>query len=1239
MRLRQRIIGLIGLFLLSAIMVALSPWPLHAQTFYGSIVGTVTDNTGAVVPGATITITNLGTGESRADKTNFSGDYEFVNLVPALYKVDVQAKNFKHDIRERIDVAVDQTTRLNFALQVGAATETVEVTSQAPLLQTDSGTLQTQVQGETVTEMPLNGRNIMNMLELAAGVVPEYDSYGAVALGNSGHTKTQLWSAYSIEGGLTGMNSMYVDGAPINILGSATIGYVPVQDSVQEFNVTTNSADAEYGRYSGGVINMTTKSGSNAWHGSAYEYLRNNKLNANIFFNKRAEYIAAATAGTLNTSNWNKRGEWDQNQYGAVFDGPIKKDKAFFMISYEGFNARTASLQQQTVPTPGMASGLMIMANAAAATTLYNQINAYPGKAGCASIANGGTGVQLNMAASAGCLDPSAAVMKTEWPTSTANYGNGINYSTNSGVGSTTRNITGRIDYTLSQKQRLFGRYVDSRLQDASQEFMPGGVQPGGALWHIGGGATINNSISGVLGDTYTFNPSTVLDVRLSSLRTHSAAVAPTNGMNLAIFGGEWASSAFTNSLTVTNIPALNISDNTCQANGPTANPNCWNPSGFANASGPSTQWYDNETLNASLTKIIGKHSLKFGSEDRFVDRYSLNTGGSGPGAAGVGGTFSFSDTYFTSSAWMNFLLGFPDSGGVGTYKEVGSWNWYQGYYVNDSWQLTRKLTLIGGLRWELPGNIKEKHDRGMVLEPNMADTAANWTSTTGVYTGALGTAVLVNSPVNPDRANEPARHDLLSPHVGFAYRLTNSDVVRGGYGLTLLPNDIQSGLFPDSLSMNSYSDTWTEPNESHLLSNPFPTSDPRWVNGIRQPLGRGTFDMTTFVKGGLSAPVRTKVFPETQQWNLSVSHQFKGNLMVQVGYAGNVQIHLPISQSLNELYPIYWTNQAMPLKNTAANNSGACGSTTSYTIWAANSTTIGQCDRPYPAYTSVTNVTGNIGHNSYHSMPVMLEKRFQSSGVLSATYTWAKALGNAGSGSGGPGGGSTQDWYNLRAEKSVIAMNVSHRLVVSYVLSLPFGKGGKYFTGVSNGVVQHLISGWAVNGITTYQMGFPVSVGVSLPHGSTSIPKTYGTGLRPNYTPGNSGCNGQKFNGTSWVSAAINGTGVLNSACWAVPTSANDYTYNGTTYYTSLGNAPRNDGGVLSQAMANWDFSAVKATKITERTSLEFRFEFFNIFNHTLFSPPSATLGGNGTFGGITSANGYNSQPRLGQAALRLNF
>jgi hypothetical protein len=369
---------------------------------------------------------------------------------------------------------------------------------------------------------------------------------------------------------------------------------------------------------------------------------------------------------------------------------------------------------------------------------------------------------------------------------------------------------------------------------------------------------------------------------------------------------------------------------------------------------------------------------------------------------------------------------------------------------------------------------------------------------------------------------------------------------------------------------------------------------------------------MENLLGQSISSALPSNNFPYTQQWNLSVSHETKGDFMAEVGYAGSIGTHLPISganagdYNLDEL-----SNKYYSLGNALLNTNAVVNGTTM---------TLGQSLRPYPAYLNFENTAEYNGSTTYHSLQAKAQKRFASGGMIMANYTWAKIIGDTdtlnpglepkAAGNVQGGAGFIQDFNNLKGERSILSFNTPQRLVVDYIVDLPFGKDRAFahFGGIAGAAV----SGWAVNGITTFQTGFPLAMSMT----GNALTEDFGAGtLRPNYT---SGCN-KKISGPS--TSRMNEW--FNTSCFTSPGNF------------ALGNEPRVDGALHSQGIANYDFSAMKSTKIWERANLQFRTEFFNIFNHTQFNPPATSLDG-GNFGQILSQQ---NQPRLIQVSLRLNY
>src|SRR5882672_5169111 len=347
---KSLVVFALGLSFCVACLVVVSP-PSRAQSTYGTVNGSVTDASGAAIADAQVTLTNLGTSEKRTQSTGNEGFYSFVNLNPGRYKIDVEKPGFKRITRPEVVVDVQQTVRIDLAMQVGDVSQSIEVTGETPLLQPETSSLGQVVEERKANELPLNGRNVFNLVSLAPSVIPQ---------GSAGGTPVGVnpfgWGNYQINGSFGNESAEYLDGQPLNIGYINLPVVIPTQDSIQEFKVQTSNLGADWGKFSGGVINLSTKSGSNGLHGEAYEYLRNRVLNANDPFNKAHE---------IQTGQPNKAGSFTQNQFGANAGGPLiiphvydGKDKTFWFFSWEGFRLRQGvPPAQTTVPTPAELGG------------------------------------------------------------------------------------------------------------------------------------------------------------------------------------------------------------------------------------------------------------------------------------------------------------------------------------------------------------------------------------------------------------------------------------------------------------------------------------------------------------------------------------------------------------------------------------------------------------------------------------------------------------------------------------------------------------------------------------------------------------------------------------------------------------------------------------------------------------------------------------------------------------------
>ena len=1137
---------------------------LAAQSFYGSIVGTVTDRSGAVITGAAVTLTNTGTSEKRSALSDAAGNYQFVNLVPGRYRVDVEQPGFKRLTRDQILVEVQGAIRVDAVLEVGETGQVVEVLAESPLLQTETSSLGHLVESRAVQEMPLNGRNVLNLVALAPGVVP-----GGQSMANPTMTNNSSWGNYQIGGGISNQSATLLDGAPLNTGYNNAVQLVPTQDAIQEFRVQTNSVSAEFGRFGGGVVNLTSRSGTNDLHGSVYEFLRNRVLNANTFFNNRSGVARPA---------------FTQNQFGANAGGPVRRDKTFFFFSYEGFRLRQGNSVLRTVPTPELREGDFSdwRTSSGALIPIYDPATTC-GTGSNQACAPGQTAFRTPFAGNiipASRLDPAAKVLRNIWalPNLPGQPNTHINnYARNSSAGGNSDQVNARVDHNFSNRQRVFGRFTrwsNVRLPDD--------------VYQTNTGTDINfGTEQVVLADTYTFSSNMVGDVRLAGFNFFYNSVPQTTGTDLTRYGMP----AFLNAaVTSRHVPY----------------PCVQNFSSFCQA--VTSQAVNNSyALAPSLTLIAGRHSLRVGGDIR---KLQFNFGKSNQAS----GVFNF-DNLFTSrnpyspagtgTGWASFLLGLGASGqipgvtgspnGIQTFSLAASQMWYQGYYLADTFQVTHRLTLNYGVRWDIASPYTERFDRQSVLLPYADNPLAQITGLP--LKGRLG---LVNSPDITGRGSQRQWNHLIAPRVGFAFRLNNKTVIRSGAGIFYLPNDATFSLAPWSHPINQLLTPWVTTLDGGLtpvatLSNPFP-------NGILQPPARSELFQNTLFGQSISSPVFDQPYPYLQQWNFSVQRELPGGAVVDLAYAGSRGVHLLGSQVLNQL-PEQYMALGSGLQKQVPNPFYGIIRTGNL---SGETVPQGQLLLPYPEYTSVSIISSSNRDSTYHSMQMKMEKRFRSGGTIVAAYTISKTIGTAETLTGWlDETGTVQRNQNLKLERSLLGTDVPQRLVMSYVYDLPFGKGR-----AMRGVKDKLISGWGVNGVSTFQRGYPLALTTNV-----NLTNSFGGGSRPNVV---AGCD-KMMPG----SAQQRIPKWLNTGCFSQPAA---FTFGGQS---------RTDPQLRGPGTNNFDFALFKTTAMTERFGLQFRTEVFNLFNRVQFGNPGLALG-NPSFGVISSQV---NNPRLIQFALRLQY
>lgn len=1161
-----------------AILLLFSALYAGGQVTSAALTGAVSDPSGAAIPGASVVVENLQTNVRMQTVTNSAGFYRVVGLLPGSYRVTASKTGFKSDVRNEIELHAQDEVAINFRLEVGSVSETITVNSGQPLLQTQSGTVSTVIESQQIQNTPLNGRNVMNLAALTPGVIPQGATSGnplgnQAAIGN--YTNPAGWDNYQIGGAVTGENLVFVDGAPLNLPTQNWIAYIPTQDSIQEFRVETNNISSEYGEYYGGVLNFTTKSGTNHVHGSAYEYFRNTVLDANNYFNNQTGV---------------PRPPLQQNQYGVALGGPLKKNKLFIFGSWEGYANRTGLPYETVVPTAAETTG-----DFTADPPIYDTLT--------------GQQISCNSVLNKVCPDPTALYMASGYkywaqPDIPNVPHGGYNFSTNASSGNNSNQYMFRGDYVLSPRQQLFARYTLWKTRTLGTNYYHNNLpQP----------EVLSTSDQAVVGDTITLNSSTVANVRASYLRFLFTSKPPFMGhINLSDFGPAYG--ALQSQVTYDTVPVPFLVGYGSQF-----------PILITNV----IQFYnfDKYYLLANITKTIGKNALVFGGE---LMRNDAHLAGGGLGPAGI---FMFLPGYPTTDVFANFMLGdfVPNAplSNINTSRNTSSVNFAQGYYINDTYQLNSRLTLTGGVRWDLPGAVLEKHNVNTVFLPNVASPIGTITNPATNQSEALhGNLALVASSAYPSRYDDVIHYHLFAPNLGFALRILSKTVMRGGFGMSYIS-------YTDPTIPSPYNSPITQSTTPAVgtLSNPFPQ-----LNGVvPQPVGRDP-NFSAAIQGlsvSGNAPNVPSTYPYVEQWNLNIQHQLTSNSVIQIGYQGSKGTHLRagLNPNHNQLPDGYAAQAATQYQQLVASGETAAqadantflneqvanpmaGKLSAGSAYNGANIAEGQLLMPYPQFaTSVTEPNVGLGTSIYHALQATYQLHMHGAGEFFAAYTWGKLIGTVDSHTGfleGNTVGGIQDNNNLKAQRSIESFDVPQRLVLNYSLALPFGKGQKWASNAGGGL-DRVIGGWRLSSITSFQTGYPLALTAQ----ANDLSNHYGAGgIRPDRV---SGCDA-KLGG----SATSRLKKWFNTACFVQPPTP-----------FSFGNEPRVDSQLRGEGVDDWDFSLGKDTKLGEGVTVHFEAEFLNAFNRVQFGPPAHQVG-SPTFGQVSSTL---NNPRQVQFAMRFLF
>jgi len=1216
----------------TAIIAFSSVVSLHAQSTNASLTGRVTDPSKAVIVDARVTVINTSTRVHYEGVTNETGSYYVTNLPPGAYRIEVEKLGFKAVITSDVILHVQDAVEVNFEMVLGSASESVTVQGGRLQLDTESSTVGTVVEQRKVNELPLNGRNVFNLIELAPSVVPQGSSTGTpVGVNPFG------WGNYQVNGSFGNQSAEYLDGQPLNIGYINLPVLIPTQDSIQEFRIQTSNLGPEWGKFSGGVVNLSTKGGTNLFHGEAHEYLRNRIFNANDFF--------------LNAAG-KPRPAWVQNQFGAQAGGPLSlpfypQDKTFWFFSWEGFRLRRGQPFTTTVPgaaaragdfsqlcksgfTAGTCNdrGTDVLGNSVVVNQIYDpcagNVNAY----GACPDGTVTPTPFFNNVIPENRINPTSAKLLHLWPAA-GNSGALIdNFTTATRTGGDHNQIVARLDQNITGRQRLFVRLSYWNVLDLPIDPLGTGVCADRCAEKY-----MTHAVAA--GYNYAVTPSTIVYLNASLSRFKYYRTPQNSGFDLTSIG--WPASY--NAV----IPAdMRTPPTPCVAN-ITDNIMCSQGQSFIQDH--NTQY----NLAPNVAMLRGHHQFRLGLQFEVGrDNYTQTNIASGafnfcaPGQAcftslpGVSGTgFPFAD----------FLLGYADN--FNNFENhffaqavvpafTAGQQIYRGFYFEDTWRAAERLSLNLGLRYELQGSWSERYDRLTYFNPD----ATNYlTQFLPAGSAPIKGDVFLVSPHS--RNNVPLPKNNFSPRLGFAYTLTRKMVIRGGYGIFWIPNYVSFSLNPLNDMVNAAATTYTGTidgtHPANTIAFPFPA-------GIASPPGRslgpeGTQQFMTQVVQSITEAVPSQYVPAyVQQWNVDIEREAPLGLLVSAAYVGSKGTHLQnYSTQVNQISDALLTEAAAqvdlahpnPRRDVAIvqpvpNPFVISGQTLAL---AGATTTVGQLLRPYPQYTSVQ-VAGQGSYDSiYHSFQLAVQRRFSGAGSLLAAYTNAKLISTTDTLTSWLENsvGGIQDNYNPRGERSLSSQDVSQRMVVSYVLDLPFGRGRR-FLGSLTGYADKIVSGWGIDGVTTFQKGFPLVFTNGQANGTT----LFGGGSRPNVVPG---CQAK---GSSSALSRLgdpdnpNGPRWFNTSCFTPPP---DFTF---------GDEPRVDPQLRAQGINNFDFSIFKRTRfgVDERFGFEFRTEFFNLFNRTQFAPPSTNCcASNNKNFGVVSSTAPGTNPRLVQFALKLFF
>jgi len=1165
---------------------------VRAQLATADILGTVTDSSGAVISRANITLTNLNTHDQRSAVSNDSGDYQFTLLPVGHYSLTVKMAGFKAQTTPDLAVEAGDRARADMRLTTGGITETIVVESQTPLLQADSATVSSTVTEQSVQDLPLNGRNFVQLVQLVPGA-NEGPGNGLTSGGRPDDRRTT--NGFSVNGQDDILNNYIVDGIDDNERIIGTIGVKPSVEGIQEISVQTNSYAPEAGRTAGGVVNLVTKSGSNKFHGSAYEYFRNDKLDSRDFFF---------------TPEQGKKPELRQNQFGGSAGGPIFHDKTFFFGDYEGLRlVKGMNPYSSSVPSDAEYAAI----NAATTTSTIRSI--FPSLfTGSACIGLPTTQCSTNGIPASQVVDPVTLNYLKLYPKGNVASSPGT-YRIAPNKTQFSHTADARVDHAINQNNHIFFRFNYNKVSGEIPAPIGAGanplatgvlatIVPTGNYWDYTGPAT-DKAYQYALGYTRIFSQNLVLDLRAAYTRVNNFSQPNNYNTNADETFGLPANGSLTTALTPTGVGH-------------------WTFSPLGDGAYVPLQDIDNTFQYAgTVNYTIRTHSIKLGAG--LIRRQARNLQSAFPY-----GDFEFGLATDTTHDQIlaSTLAGAFDStsynadyGAGGVVNTPDYRTWEPSFFAQDNWKVSPKLTVTYGIRYDVYTPFTEAHNKISNFDFNSAVKATTTADAGNALQVAGVNGVSATAGIQTDHAG-------FGPRVGFSYSLRPTTVIRGGYGISYFPGnytanaDLKNAPFTTSYGPSCVSDlaakfyayagsTKTQnPACSTLAGYTAAAYQTVFDSGLPTPAGQNIHSAALGTMFAEDPKLKTSMI---QQFNLQVEQQFGPNVLT-IGYVGNVGQHLP--ELFNDIN--------VP---TVAQVYASAG--TGY-------------NAPRPLNATLPNV-GQIkwlaskGISNYNGLQTSFQRRFSKGLAFDANYTWAHALNDivGFSQEGYQGWGDADPTLVRKIEYGNAENDIRSRFALSIDYELPF----KHF---SNSAEKFALGGWEVNSIVAWQTGKPTSItNTSLNNISDVANPLYGGGTdRPNQVS-------DPFKAGNVTYTAADGSSQTCTGPTSLKHGGNGYWFNPCAFQRqaegTVGSTARNS--IYGPHFRHIDFSLFKNFPIYNTLKVQFRAEAFNITNTPSFflnnnvnDSSAGALQGDSTFGMLNESD-PNNVPRTLQFALKLQF